>query len=148
MKNRKPDVKRISHTFEAEVKFSEADPLGIVWHGHFIRYFEDGREAFGEAYGLKYLDFYRKDIVVPIIKIDCNYKRILRYEHRIRLETTYIDTPAAKLLFEYAIYDAKTNEKVAEGSSMQVFMHRENLELMLTLPQFMVDWKKKWLKDL
>lgn len=138
---------RLTHTVEMEVKFSEADPLGIVWHGHFIRYFEDGREAFGAAYGIKYLDFYRKDIVVPIINIDCNYKRILRYGHRIRLETTYEDTPAAKLLFHYAIYDAKTNEQVATGKSMQVFMHRESLELMWTLPQFMIDWKKKWLKQ-
>jgi acyl-CoA thioester hydrolase len=147
MKNKRAEAKRLKHTVEMEVKFSEADPLGIVWHGHFIRYFEDGREAFGEAYGLKYLDFYRKDIVVPIINIDCNYKRILRYGHRIRLETTYIDCPAAKLLFEYAIYDAKSNELVATGNSMQVFMHKENLELMWTLPQFMIDWKNKWLNN-
>ncbi len=138
--------KELKHITELEVKFSEADPLGIVWHGHFIRYFEDGREAFGEAYGIKYLDFYRKDIVVPVINIECNYKRILRYGHKIRLETTYKDTPAAKLLFEYAIYDADTNEQVASGKSMQVFMQRETLELMWTLPQFMIDWKKKWLK--
>ena len=130
-----------------EVKFSEADPLGIVWHGHFIRYFEDGREAVGETYGLKYLDFYRSNIVVPIISIKCDYKRILRYGHRIRLETTYHDTPAAKLIFDYTIYDAKTNERVATGNSVQVFMNKEKLELMLTLPQFMIDWKEKWLKD-
>ena len=130
-----------------EVKFSEADPLGIVWHGHFIRYFEDGREAFGEKYGLKYLDFYRSNIVVPIISIKCDYKRILRYGHRIRLETTYHDTPAAKLIFDYTIYDAKTNERVATGNSVQVFMNKEKLVLMLTLPQFMIDWKEKWLKD-
>ena len=130
-----------------EVKFSEADPLGIVWHGHFIRYFEDGREAFGEKYGLTYLDFYRSNIVVPIISIKCDYTRILRYGHRIRLETTYHDTPAAKLIFDYTIYDAKTNERVATGNSVQVFMNKEKLELMLTLPQFMIDWKEKWLKD-
>lgn len=139
--------KTLTHVTELEVKFSEADPLGIVWHGHFIRYFEDGREAFGNAYGLKYLDFYRSNIVVPIIKIDCNYKRILRYGHKIRLETTYEDCAAAKLLFHYSIYDAETNEQVATGSSMQVFMERETLELMWTLPQFMIDWKEKWLAD-
>ena len=83
--------------------------------------------------------------MVPIISINCDYKRILRYGHRIRLETTYQDTPAAKLLFHYAIYDAATNERVATGNSMQVFLHRETLELMLTLPEFMVEWKKKWL---
>lgn len=135
----------LSHTFETEVKFSEADPLGIVWHGHFIRYFEDGREAFGQQYGLKYLDFYRSNIVVPIIKINCEYKRILRYGHRIRVETIYTDTPAAKLLFDYKVFDAETNELVATGNSLQVFTRRDNMELMLTVPQFMVEWKNKWL---
>ena len=138
-------MQKLTHTTELEVKFSEADPLGIVWHGHYIRYFEDGREAFGEKYGLKYLDFYRSDIVVPIVSINCDYKRILRYGHKVRLETTYEDTPAAKLLFHYAIYDVATNEQVAKGSSVQVFMSKESLELMLTLPKFMIDWKEKWL---
>jgi len=138
-------LQTLQHTTELEVKFSEADPLGIVWHGHYIRYFEDGREAFGNEYGLKYLDFYRSNIVVPIVSINCDYKRILRYGHKIRLETTYEDTPAAKLLFHYKVYDAATNEQVASGSSVQVFMHRDTLELMLYLPQFMIDWKKKWL---
>jgi acyl-CoA thioester hydrolase len=69
----------------------------------------------------------------------------LRYGHKIRLETTYEDTPAAKLLFHYKVFDAATNEQVASGSSVQVFMHRDSLELMLYLPQFMTDWKKKWL---
>lgn len=139
-------MQTLTQTTELEVKFSEADPLGIVWHGHYIRYFEDGREAFGEQYGLKYLDFYRNNIVVPIVSIKCDYKRILRYGHKIRLETTYEDTPAAKLLFHYSIWDLDTDEQVATGSSMQVFMEKDSMELMLTLPQFMTDWKGKWLK--
>lgn len=138
-------METLSHTTELEVKFSEADPLGIVWHGHYIRYFEDGREAFGKEYGLKYLDFYNNDIVVPIVNVQCDYKRILRYGHKIRLVTTYHDTRAAKLLFSYEAYDAGTDELVASGSSVQVFMHREELELMLYPPQFILDWKKKWL---
>ncbi len=139
-------MKRLTHTTEMDVKFSEADPLGIVWHGHHVRYFEDGREAFGAAYGLRYLDLFRSDIVVPIISIHCDYKRILRYGHRIRLETTYIDAAAAKLCFEYKVFDLDTAEEVANGYSVQVFMKKEPMELMLTLPQFMVDWKNKWLQ--
>lgn len=118
-----------------------------MWHGHFIRYFEDGREAFGQEYGLKYLDFYRSNIVVPIIKINCDYKRILRYGHRIRVETIYHDTPAAKLLFDYKVFDAERNELVATGNTIQVFMQYDAMELMLTVPQFMVEWKNKWLKS-
>ena len=139
-------MKQLTHQFETEVKFSEADPLGIVWHGHFIRYFEDGREAFGKEYGLKYLDFYRNNIVVPIINVNCDYKRILRYGHRIIIKTTYKDTAAAKLLFDYTIHDIATGEKVASGNSTQVFMDKASLELMLITPQFMLDWKEKWLR--
>lgn len=135
----------LTHSLELEVKFSEADPLGIVWHGHFIRYFEDGREAFGKAYGLRYLDLYRQNIIIPIVKVNCDYKRILRYGHTVRLETTYQDTPAAKLLFNYALYDVRTEEQIATGRSVQVFMHREPMELIITVPPFMREWKKKWL---
>ena len=42
------------------VRFSETDPLGIVWHGNYIKYFEEGREAFGRKYGLSYLDVQRE----------------------------------------------------------------------------------------
>ena len=28
------------------VRFSEIDSMQIVWHGEYVRYFEDGREAF------------------------------------------------------------------------------------------------------
>jgi acyl-CoA thioester hydrolase len=135
----------LTHSEELEVKFSEADPLGIVWHGHYIRYFEDGREAFGKQYGLRYLDLYRENIIVPIVHVNCEYKRILRYGHRIRMDITYKDTPAAKLIFDYVLHDLDTNEKVAVGNSVQVFMEKESMDLMLTPPKFMRDWKQKWL---
>lgn len=137
--------KTLSHITEIEVKFSEADPLGIVWHGHHIRYFEDGREAFGAAYGLRYLDLYRQDIVVPMISVHCDYKRILRYSNRVALETIYTDTPAAKLLFNYRMVHIESNEVVATGNSVQVFMTKDTFELMLTVPPFMREWKEKWL---
>ncbi len=33
------------------VRFSEIDSMQIVWHGEYVRYFEDGREAFGNWNG-------------------------------------------------------------------------------------------------
>jgi acyl-CoA thioester hydrolase len=125
------------------VKFNEADPLGIVWHGHYIRYFEDGREAFGEKYGIRYLDIYNHGYSVPVVKVDCNYKRSLRYGDRVIVETTYVNTQAAKLKFEYKLYNAATGELVADGSSMQVFLDVETNLLQLTLPPFFENWKRE-----
>ena len=46
----------LSESLIITVRFSETDPLGIVWHGNYIKYFEDGREAFGRKYRISYLD--------------------------------------------------------------------------------------------
>ena len=43
------------------VRFSEVDSMQIVWHGEYVRYFEDGREAFGREFaGLGYMDTPRR----------------------------------------------------------------------------------------
>ncbi len=134
-------LNELIHRVEILVRFNEADPLGIVWHGHYIRYFEDGREAFGAKYGLGYLDFYKYGFIVPIVKIQCDYKRSLRYGDRVIVEAKYIPTEAAKMNFQYILYNAASGELVANGSSVQVFLDKENSSLQLTNPPFFQEWK-------
>src|SRR5258708_38834203 len=86
---------------EITVRFNEADPLGIVWHGHYVRYFEDGREAFGKKYGVSYLDFYHHGYAVPVVSVQFDYKKPLKYGATVIVETTFTNTPEAKHLFDY-----------------------------------------------
>ncbi len=133
----------LSDRTEILVRFNEADPLGIVWHGHYIRYFEDGREAFGNKYGIGYLDFYREGLIVPIVNVQCDYKRSLKYGERVIVETKFIPCEAAKLKFTYRLFNTKTSQLVATGSSMQVFLDRETSVLQLTNPPFFEAWKRR-----
>ncbi len=129
---------------EVTVRYNEADPLGIVWHGHYVRYFEDGRESFGKKYGLSYLDCYKAGFAVPVVSIHCDYKSPLRYGDKVVIETVFINSPAAKLLFEYKIFGASTKKLVATGSSAQVFVNPKSFDLQLTVPDFYAAWKRKW----
>ena len=124
------------------IRFNEADPLGIVWHGHYVRYFEDGREAFGEKYGLRYLDIFEEGYTVPVVNIQCDYKRSLRYGDRVVVETKYVDDMAAKIKFEYILTNPATGEIVTKGSSVQVFLDKETSSLQLISPAFFSEWKK------
>jgi acyl-CoA thioester hydrolase len=139
--------KKLVHATEVSVKFSEVDSLGIVWHGHYVRYFEDGREAFGKAYGIDYLTVYNNQYVTPIVKIDCNYKQVLRYGDNIIVETEYIPCDAARLNFNYRLLNAATKEVVVTGSTVQVFLNRDSFVLQLTNPAFFEEWKKKYSLD-
>jgi acyl-CoA thioester hydrolase len=129
---------------EVVVKFNEADPLGIVWHGHYIRYFEDGRESFGKKYGIAYLDFYHNGLAVPVVSVNCDYKKPLRYGDSVIVQTTFINSAAAKLKFEYKIFESKSRNLVATGQSLQVFVNARTFGLELTMPDFFEKWKKKW----
>lgn len=126
---------------EVRVRFNETDPLGIVWHGYYITYFEDGREAFGREHGLSYLDVFESGYTTPIVKSSCEHKLPLKYGDVFRVETTIVDTPAAKMIYRYKIFNAK-NEVVCTGETIQVFLNKEG-DLMLTNPPFFEEWKRK-----
>ena len=132
----------LKHQTEVTVRFNEADPLGIVWHGHYLRYFEDGREAFGITHGISYLDCFNHGFAVPIVSVHCDYSRPLRYGNSVVVETTYINTAAAKLNFNYRILEVKSGKPVATGNSVQVFVDAKSFELQLTVPPFIAAWKK------
>src|SRR4051812_3959749 len=126
----------VSHNIR--VRFNECDPLGIVWHGHYIKYFEDGREAFGRHHGISYLDVMDNGFSTPIVKSVCEHKLSLKYGDVARVETTIVDTPAAKMIFRYKIFDTQ-NKIACAGETIQVFL-KLNSELPLTNPPFYREW--------
>lgn len=136
------DIK-LSYQTEVLVRFSEVDTLRIVWHGNYIKYLEDGREAFGREYGLGYLDYINNDLLTPIVKVNIDYKYPLFYGDKAIVETTYVYHEAAKVIFDYKIYRKSDNVLVATANTIQVFLNTDR-ELLLTSPRFFEDWKRKW----
>lgn len=137
-------IKELNNRTEVLVRFNEADPLGIVWHGHYIRYFEDGRESFGKVHGLGYLDVYKLGFITPVVSVQCDYKKSLRFGDHVIVETIYMPCEAAKIKFRYRLYNAASGELVATGSSVQVFLSKENSILQLNNPPFFDIWKQQW----
>ncbi len=133
--------KILVHTSQFAVRFNETDPLGIVWHGNYITYFEDGREAFGRHFGISYLDIQKSGFVTPIIKSVCEHKFPLKYGDICRIETTYEDSLAAKMIYKFKIYNQE-NRLACVGETIQVFLDNDG-ELMLTFPPFFEEWKQK-----
>jgi len=133
--------KEVSHSSEIRVRFAETDPLGIVWHGNYIQYFEDGREAFGRHHGISYLDHKANGYTVPIVKSVCEHKLPLTYGDIATIKTIFVDSLAAKMIFRYEIYNPE-NKLVCTGETVQVFVVDQG-KLSLTLPPFFLDWKRK-----
>lgn len=125
-----------------DVRFSEVDSMSIVWHGSYALYFEDAREEFGRKYNLEYLTIFENGFYAPLVELHFDYKKPLKYQESAKVVISYRPVDAAKLIFDYAIYSLKTNELVATGYSVQVFLDR-NHQLSFATPEFFLDWKRK-----
>ena len=135
--------KELSITKPLEIRFSEVDSMGVVWHGHYAIYFEDAREEFGKKYDLGYLMMYDKGYFEPLVELTFKYKRPLIYGMKPEIYLVYRPCETAKIVFDYEIRDPKTKEIYATGHSEQVFMDKSNYQLVLYAPDFYEEWKRR-----
>lgn len=126
---------------EFDIRFSEVDSMQIVWHGSYALYFEDAREEFGRKFHLEYMRMYEFGFYAPLVEFKVNYKQPLKYQDKAKIVITFRNTESAKLIFDYEIYNAKTNVLCATGHTVQVFLDT-NYQLLWTLPPFIREWKK------
>ena len=136
------DKATLSVEKEIEVRFNEVDMMGVVWHGSYVTYLEDAREAFGARYGLSYRKYIDEYTFAPIVELDMRYRKPLRYGMKPVVRITYKPTDAAKILFDYEIVDPESGEVFLQASSVQVFMDR-NYNLLWDSPAFYTEWKKE-----
>ena len=126
---------------EFDIRFSEVDSMQIVWHGSYALYFEDAREEFGRKSHLEYMRMYEFGFYAPLVEFKVNYKQPLKYQDKAKIVITFRNTESAKLIFDYEIYNTKTNVLCATGHTVQVFLDT-NYQLLWTLPPFIREWKK------
>lgn len=135
------NCKVLSNTSIHNVRFSEIDSMGIMWHGHYLQLLEEARESFGKHFALGYMDVYRQGFKIPLVEVNVQYKKPIKYEDVIEIKTDYIDHSAAKIVFEYTLFHHRYGTVAAKAKTVQVFLN-EMEELQLTVPIFFEDWKK------
>ena len=126
-----------------DIRFSEVDSMNVVWHGSYMLYFEDARELFGEKYGLTYMGYFDHGYFAPLVEMTFQWKKPIKYGMHPRIDIIYLPTEAAKVVFDYEIYDTEDESLIATGHSVQVFMDTD-YKLVLYSPKFYEEWQQKW----
>ena len=138
-------MKELKATVPLKIRFSEVDSMNIVWHGSYVMYFEDAREAFGKKYGIAYLDIFSNGYYAPLVDLSFKYKSPITYDMKPEITITYKPVDAAKIVFDYEITNTENGEVHATGHSVQVFMDL-NYQLVWVNPDFYEAWKKRWIE--
>ncbi len=124
------------------VRFEEVDPLGIVWHGRYSSYFEDGRDAFGRKFHLKYYDMHDNGFIAPLIKFHADYHLPLEYQDEFLIYCSLSWSDAAKLNFSFKI-EKMDKSIAATGYTVQIFTDL-NRKLLILRPDFVNNLYNNW----
>ncbi|HAS16742.1 MAG TPA: acyl-CoA thioesterase [Nitrospiraceae bacterium] len=145
-----PHIPDAPHPITAQVKrkvrFEEVDPLGIVWHGRYPSYIEDGRAAFGEKYGIGYLDMYRENFMAPVVQMHIDYHSPLSFPEEFTITASLHWAESVRLNFQYLItgHDGRV---VSTGYTVQLLMNLKR-EVLLARPEFVEDFCRRWKEKL
>lgn len=121
------------HSLELDVPFFDVDSLFIVWHGHYVKYFEMARCAFLVEIQHDYNVMRETGFAYPIVKLDVKYIKPATFGQKIRVEMAVVEFESC-LKVNYTITDVKTGTKLTKASTTQVAVRIDNGEMQFQTP--------------
>lgn len=126
-------MKPVSARLDVTVAFYDLDPMGIVWHGNYARYFELARCAVLEKISFSYNDMKASGYSWPVVDLQIRYIRPARLSQKLTCEATIVEFEN-RLKIKYEIFCADTGGRLTKGFTVQVAVDNKNQELLLVTP--------------
>jgi acyl-CoA thioester hydrolase len=105
---------------DLRVRYSETDQMGIVYHAHYLVWFEIGRTEWCRAAGLPYAAMERSGLFIPVTRAECAFRRRSSYDDPIRVMTRMSELGGRGCAFAYEVRNPE-GELLADGATRHVF---------------------------
>ena len=128
----------MSHAFKQKVFYSDTDCYGVVWHGSYLRWLEMGRVLLCEEAGYKLSELEERDIVLPVVELNMNFKQSAKLDDVIKISTEIIDHGKFYLTFHQTITDEKQEKTYINATVKVVAIHKSG-KLYRSLPEQIMD---------
>ena len=123
--------------------FSDADPMGILWHGRYPAFFESAAAELHHACGLGYLDYQREGVYAPIVQLHVDYLAPVLLEEEVTIAATLVWNDAARIDTEYVILKPD-GRLAARGYTVQLFTSAATGLPLLAPPSFVALSRQSW----
>jgi acyl-CoA thioester hydrolase len=126
-----------------DVPFHDVDTMNVVWHGHYLKYFEIARCKLLDQFQYNYNQMRDSGYAWPVIESHVRYVQGIEFEQKIRVRAILKEWEN-RLKIEYLIFDAVSGRKLTKGYTSQVAVHIEQREMCFQSPQVLLDCLKAW----
>ena len=107
-------------TIEVRARYAETDQMGVVYHSHYLVWFEVGRTDYIRRLGMPYAELERQGTRLAVSEANLRYHAPARYDDLVRVETTLTEIRSRTLSFTYRIVLAETGVRLVSGATTLV----------------------------
>ena len=123
-----------SHETKFTVPFYDLDPMRMVWHGNYLKYFDTTRAELFYAAGFDPLEYFKKtNYLFPITKTSTKHIVSLRYRDKFKCQAIVVEAEY-KIVVDFNIRLVKDNQLCAKGRSEQVAVKHPDMEILFEIP--------------
>ena len=124
------------------IQFYDMDPMNVVWHGNYPRFFEKARSALLDLLDYNYGQMQASGYLWPIVDFRIKYIRPLFFQQKVVVEAGLIEYEC-RLKIDYHIYDEKSEEILTKASSIQAAVKQGKQGLEFESPVALIERVKK-----
>lgn len=128
----------ISANIEATVAFHDIDVIGVMWHGHYLKYLENARWALMERLGFGYDVMAASGYGWPIVEMHVKYVQVAKLGDKLNVRASLVEWQN-RIVMNYLITRSADHERLARARSVQVAVEARTGELQFITPQLLVD---------
>lgn len=123
-----------SHEVQLRVPFHDLDPMEVVWHGNYLKYFDIARFALFREGGIDLYRYSREhDLLFPVIKTATKHIISLRHGEEFRVRATAREA-AIKIVLDFEIHRTADGQTCAKGRGEQVAVKLPEMETLYEVP--------------
>ncbi len=116
------------------VPFHDLDPMHIVWHGNYMKYFDVARFALFDQCGIDLYEYSNRTLIIfPIIKTNTKHIIALKNKDEFTVKATAHEVKA-KIIIDFQIIHSKTGDICTKGRSEQVAVKLPEMEMLFEIP--------------
>lgn len=126
-----------------DVPFHDVDTMNVVWHGHYLKYFEIARCKLLDQFDYNYNQMKDSGYAWPVIESYVRYAQGIIFGQHIRVRAILKEWEN-RLKIEYQIFDAESGKRLTKGFTSQVAVEIETREMCFQSPQIFLDRLYAW----
>ncbi|WP_157995197.1 acyl-CoA thioesterase [Peristeroidobacter soli] len=135
----------ISASIDVTVAFHDIDIIGVMWHGHYLKYLETARWALMDQLDFGYDTMAASGYAWPIVEMHVKYLHAARMGERLNVRASLVEWEN-RITMNYLVTRVGDRERVARGKSVQVAVDARTHALQFETPEPLLARVRRTLK--